>query len=119
MVLRRLYTWEFKEDIVEKATQPGVHPANVAREAGINSGLVQRWIKEKAAGAWDGHPAGAALNLPKKYNKKQLPTEIQRAPSASSASNDQVDKLQRKLDFLAKENDLLRKMVALYITLQP
>jgi transposase-like protein len=117
MVLRRLHTWEFKEDIVARANEEGAFPPDIAREAGINPSMLQRWMKEKAAGKWEGHPTGAVLNMPKrKYKTQQVPATV--PTKTPIASNDQVDKLRQKIDFLTKENDLLRKMVALYITLQ-
>lgn len=122
MVLRRLHTWEFKEDVVARANEEGTHIPDLARELAINSTMIRRWQKEKAAGRWEGHPSGAVLNAPKrKYNKPGgLPVTSESAPKPKSTSNsEELETLKLQVLMLTRENELLRKMVEHYIKLQP
>lgn len=55
---RRKYTQEFKLEAIELANEPGVPVSQVARELGINDGVLRRWCKEQKSqgkSAFKGH----------------------------------------------------------------
>ncbi len=43
---RRKYSTEFKQEAVHLATSPGVNRSQVARDLGINAGMLARWCRE-------------------------------------------------------------------------
>ena len=44
---RRKYTQEFKLEAIEIANEPGFPVSQVARELGINDGVLRHWCKEQ------------------------------------------------------------------------
>ena len=44
--MNRKYSQEFKQGAVEQANQPGVTLAQVAKELGLNQGMLGRWRSE-------------------------------------------------------------------------
>ena len=60
---RRLYTGEFKDDLVQRCLQPGASVSRIALDNGINANVLFRWRREhlRAKGHTLGHASGPVL----------------------------------------------------------
>jgi transposase len=92
---RREYTKEFKQEAVALSSELGVNAAQVARDLGINPALLYRWRAEIRSIGDEAFPGKGKLN----------------------ASDEEVRQLQRELDRVRMERDILKK--ALRVFAQP
>ena len=44
---RRTHNEQFKQEVVDQCTMPGMSLANVARQHGLHPSLLARWVKER------------------------------------------------------------------------
>lgn len=44
---RRTHSEQFKQEVVDHCTRPGMSLANVARQHGLHPSLLARWVKER------------------------------------------------------------------------
>lgn len=44
---RRTHSEQFKQEVVDHCTRPGISLANVARQHGLHPSLLARWVKER------------------------------------------------------------------------
>lgn len=89
---RREYTKEFKQEAVALSNEQGVNAAQVARELGIEPALLYRWRAEMRL---DGEEA-----FPGKGKVK--------------SSDEEVRDLQRELDRVRMERDILKKALRVF-----
>ena len=92
---RHEYTKEFKQEVVELSNEQGVTAAQVARDLGIDPALLYRWRAEMRSNGDEAFPGKGKLN----------------------ASDEEVRQLQRELDRVRMERDILKK--ALRVFAQP
>jgi transposase len=87
---RRKFTDEFKREAVRLASRPGNSISSVARELGLNVGVLRRWLMNAKSGRWHIEPG------------KPLRSE----------SNAEVEQLRRELERVKMERDILKKALA-------
>ena len=92
---RREYTKEFKQEAVALSSEQGVNAAQVARELGIEPALLYRWRAEMRNNGGEAFPGKGKLR----------------------ASDEEVRDLQRELNRVRMERDILKK--ALRVFAQP
>ncbi len=92
---RREYTKEFKQEAVALSNEQGVTAAQVARDLGIDPALLYRWRAEMRSDGEETFPGKGKLN----------------------ASDEEMRRLQRELDRVRMERDILKK--ALRVFAQP
>ncbi len=92
---RREYTKEFKQEAVALSNEQGVTAAQVARDLGIDPALLYRWRSEMRSDGEEAFPGKGKLN----------------------ASDEEMRRLQRELDRVRMERDILKK--ALRVFAQP
>jgi transposase len=92
---RREFTKEFKQEAVALSNEQGVSAAQVARDLGISPALLYRWRAEMRANGDEAFPGKGKLN----------------------ANDEEVRQLQRELDRVRMERDILKK--ALRVFAQP
>ena len=90
MPKRRKYSPEFKHGAVEQARQPGVSCAQVARELGIGSNVLTRWVREADSA---GQQAFGGTGNPR---------------------DEEVAQLKRELSRIKKERDFLREAATFF-----
>lgn len=86
---RKRYTEEFKREAVRLAIRDGMSQAKVARDLGLNSNLLNRWVSESM----------------RKPHSIEVSSEV--VPTA-------LDALQKKLDEVTMERDILKKALAYF-----
>jgi len=87
---RRKYSREFKQEAVQLASGPGVNRSQVAREIGIDPGLLGRWCREsekEGNAAFKGH---------------------------GKARDEEMAALKRELARVRKERDFLKDAAAFF-----
>lgn len=85
---KRQYSQEFKDSLIEAASQQGVALKDVASENEVNSALLSKWIREKRAG-----------KISKRSQLARL-TETQSAPSPNIAAlRVELEKVKRERNF--------------------
>ena len=89
---RRRYTREFKVEAVRLSENPERSAASVARELGIKPKLLYRWRQELVEHADEAFPGQGKL------------------PESEEA----VRQLQRELEWVTQERDILKKAIAIF-----
>jgi len=89
---RRRFTAEFKREAVKAALQPGVAVSRTAADLGLHANVLRKWVKEFAAGRWEGKPG-----LPLKSEQQA-----------------ELERLRRDLKRVSMERDILKKAVAYF-----
>ena len=89
---RQVYTSEFKREAIELARTSGKRVAELERELGLSQGLLKDWIRQAKV---DGETA-----FPGQGRLKPADEELRR--------------LQREVEILRQERDLLKKVVAIF-----
>lgn len=94
MSKRRKYSPEFKQGAIEQARHSGVSCAQIARELGIGSSLLTRWMREAEA---EGHRAFGGSGSPRDEELARLKRELARVKK-------ERDFLREAATFFAKES---------------
>lgn len=89
---KRVHTAEFKREAVRLASKPGISKAEAARQLGIHPNVLKVWCAKFKSGKWDEKPGG------------ELKSEQQR----------EIERLQRELDRVTMERDILKKATAFF-----
>jgi transposase len=89
---RRQFSAEFKREAAHLAQRPGVSKAQVAKELGVDPGVLRRWVQQFESGAWE-TVAGATLK---------------------SSQTQEVERLRRELNRVKMERDILKKALAYF-----
>lgn len=81
---RRLYSAEFKADLVATCKQPGVSTAAIALANGMNANVLRRWLAEdRKASADVSEPAGAIKTVePPGAEPAFVPVKVEERPAA-------------------------------------
>jgi transposase len=87
----RSYTTEFKTQAVQLAMQPGVTISQIARDLGIDSQLLGRWIK---------HAQQALAN--------QRPAFTGKGKAALTEQERRIKALERELEIVKQEREILK-----------
>jgi len=91
---RKVYTPEYKREAVAQTREPNATVEGVARDLGISSGSLHRWIRaerESGAVAFPGH-------------RKQ----------ALSAEQTEIQRLRKEVEQLKLEREILKKATAFF-----
>lgn len=87
---RQTYTAEFKREAVRLASEPGVTMAQVARELGLRENLIGKW-------------------------RRQMEVQEGRAfPGHGHVQLTDVEALQRELERVRRERDILKKALGIF-----
>jgi transposase len=89
---RRRYTDEYKREAVRLASEPGNTVSGVAKDLGIDRGLVQEWKSKLGKGTWE----------PK--SQRPLKTETQ----------SELERVKRELAKVKMERDILKKALGYF-----
>jgi transposase len=89
---RRLYPAELKRDALEMLKGSGKSTAAVARDLGIDSGLLNRWRREEA----------------------QEGTGKKAFPGQGNPRDEELVKLRKEVADLRETNEILKKVVAIF-----
>jgi len=87
---RRKYSREYKQEAVRLTQEPGISVAQIARDLGINAGLLGKWCKQaktEGAGAFKGQ---------------------------GHARDEEMAALKRELSRIKKERDFLKDAAAFF-----
>jgi len=74
MTTRRQYTKEFKLDAVRLVTEHGYRVAEAARNLGINTNMLRRWVQESQADQAQAFPGNGRLT-PEQEELRRLRAE--------------------------------------------
>jgi transposase len=88
---RRSFTDEFKREAVKLCKQPGATITHIARDLGIETSVLRRWVTQERGGVLDLRP---------------------NRPLRSEAATE-VERLQRELRRVTTERDILKKSARL------
>ena len=89
---RQVYTSEFKREAIALARTSGKPVAELERELGLSQGLLKYWVRQAKAEGEAAFPGQGRL--------KPADAELRR--------------LQREVEILRQERDLLKKVVAIF-----
>lgn len=89
---RRSYTPEFKEEAVRLMEEAGVSVAQVSRDLGVEGSVLRRWRKEYQEDKEQAFPGKGHLK----------------------AQDEEMRRLQREVEVLRMERDILKKAVAIF-----
>jgi transposase len=89
---RRSFTDEFKREAVKLCKQPGATATDIARDLGIQTSVLRRWVNQERGGVLDLRP-----NRPL---RSEVATEVER--------------LQRELRRVTTERDILKKALGYF-----
>ncbi len=89
---RKTYTREFKTEAVRLITEKGYSIAEVSRNLGVEYSVLRRWKKQLADDPQYAFPGKGRLKAP----------------------DDELRRLQRKLDRVTEERDILKKALAYF-----
>ena len=89
---RRSFTREFKLEAVRLVTERGVSKAQAARDLGLHSNVLRKWVKDFAQDAKQAFPGRG----------KQRPDDAE------------VARLRRELEKTKAERDILKKAIAFF-----
>jgi transposase len=95
---RRIFTREFKEEAVELVRTSGRTQTDIARDLGIDIGLLNRW-KREAEEAKDG--------------------SIRAFPGKGKARDEELTQLRREVADLRESNEILKKAMAIFTVIKP
>jgi transposase len=93
---RREFTKEFKLDAVNLVRRQGMKCADIARDLGINSNLLSRWLRESEG-------LKPAKAFPGKGNNPE--------------SDEKMRELEKQVRKLTMERDILKKAMAFFVEL--
>ena len=89
---RKNYTREFKMEAVRLITEKGYSMAEVSRNLGVDYSVVRRWRKQLSEDPQNAFPGKGKLK----------------------AADEQLRRLQRELDRVTEERDILKKALAYF-----
>ena len=89
---RRQYSREFKQEAVQLLETSGKSASELERELGIGKGNLWRWKREVAADGKDAFPGHGRL----------------------AAEQERLRQLERELEIVRQERDILKKAVAIF-----
>lgn len=89
---RRNFTDEFKREAVKLCKQPGATVTHIARDLGIDAGVLRRWVTQERGGVLD-----LRANRPLR-----------------SEAAAEVERLQRELRRVTTERDILKKALGYF-----
>jgi len=89
---RRTYSDEFKREAIQLLETSGKSARQLDRELGIGFSCLARWKRELAAQGDDAFPGQGRMN----------------------SEQDQIRQLQRQVEILRQERDILKKAVAIF-----
>ena len=89
---RREYAKEFKQEAVALSNEQGITAAQVARDLGIDAALLYRWRAEMRSSGDEAFPGKGKLN----------------------SSDEELRRLQRELDRVRMERDILKKALRVF-----
>lgn len=93
---RRVYTAEFKREALALAETSGKSVKALERELGLSDGLLRAWMRKAEADGADAFPGHGRLK----------------------PADDELRRMQRELEILRQERDILKKALAIF-TLEP
>jgi transposase len=88
---RRVFTPEYKAQVVELCRQPGRSPSAVARELGLTPSAVTKWVRQAQV---DAGPGGTG--------------------ALTTAEREELAGLRREVRTLRQEREILRKATAFF-----
>lgn len=94
---RRVHSDRFKAEAVERALAPGAVLSQIATDLDINSTMLRRWVKERAA------RAGSAVAV-------LSPTPVRRAPAT-----DELEQLRKRVAALTDELAVVKAALRHYM----
>ena len=89
---RRSFTDEFKREAVKLVKQPGAKVTHIARDLGIETSVLRRWLQQERGGVLDMGPSRPI--------RSETATEVER--------------LQRELRRVTMERDILKKALGYF-----
>lgn len=92
MVQRKKYTKEFKQEVLEMASQPEVSIAQLERDLGITAGLIYKWRE--------------------RYRVDEESGDLQ--PSEQRGAEAELRRLKRELEITRQERDILKKAIQVF-----
>ena len=96
---RRAFTDDYKRQAVDLVASSGRSVGSVAKELGLRDSVLRRWVEQRGAGR---EPAAAT----------RRPITQAALPSADQAA--EVARLQREIERLRMERDILKKSIAIF-----
>jgi transposase len=72
---RRQFSAEFKREAAQLAQRPGVSKTQVAKELGVNQGVLRRWVQQFESAAWE-KTSGAVMKSPQTQEVERLRREL-------------------------------------------
>jgi transposase len=96
---RRAFTDEYKQQAVDLVASSGRSVGSVAKELGLRDSVLRRWVEQRGAGR---EPTAAT----------RRPITQAALPSADQAA--EVARLQREIEQLRTERDILKKSIAIF-----
>jgi len=96
---RRAFTDDYKRQAVDLVASSGRSVGSVAKELGLRDSVLRRWLEQRGAGR---EPTAAT----------RRPITQAALPSADQAA--EVTRLQREIDRLRMERDILKKSIAIF-----
>jgi transposase len=96
---RRAFTDDYKQQAVDLVASSGRSVGSVAKELGLRDSVLRRWVEQRGAGR---EPTAAT----------RRPITQAALPSADQAA--EVARLQREIERLRMERDILKKSIAIF-----
>ena len=96
---RRAFTDDYKRQAVDLVASSGRSVGSVAKELGLRDSVLRRWVEQRGAGR---EPTAAT----------RRPITPAALPSADQAA--EVARLQREIERLRMERDILKKSIAIF-----
>ena len=96
---RRAFTDDYKQQAVDLVASSGRSVGSVAKELGLRDSVLRRWLEQRGAGR---EPTAAT----------RRPITQAALPSADQAA--EVTRLQREIERLRMERDILKKSIAIF-----
>ena len=93
---RKVFTKEFKEEIVFLVTDKGRKPSELAREFSINRNTIDRWVRELKAAGEEAFPGDGNLGAAQ--------AEIQRLKRELASAREDREILKKALAFFSKHS---------------
>lgn len=89
---RRLYSAEFKADLVAACKQPGVSIASLALANGMNANVLRRWLAEDRQASAGASELGVAINPVKAHREEPafVPVKVD-DPAVAPASDIRIE----------------------------
>ena len=96
---RRAFTDDYKQQAVDVVASSGRSVGSVAKELGLRDSVLRRWVEQRGTGR---EPTAAT----------RRPITQAALPSADQAA--EVARLQREIERLRMERDILKKSIAIF-----